>query len=331
MIKLFDCTLRDGAHINKGNFGKSHIEAIVKGLSEAKLDFIELGFFKQMNYSKDVTSYPNLKEAYNFISETNNKTVYSLMARADQTNVDKLPDCDGKIKLIRIAFYYDYLLKAADFIKKVKDKGYDITLNLINTPGNSLEDLSALITLANKINPLAVTIVDTFGVLEQKTLKEIAEFYNLNLNSNINIGLHLHENLSLGFALACWFSENVKNRDLIIDGSLLGIGRAPGNVCTELLVNYFNKNFNKNYKLDNILTLIQNDILPIKNKYKWGYSPEYFINAIHHVHRSYAEYMFEKGYDLKFINFILQQIEQTQAEKFNRDYINKLISIKGDL
>ena len=44
-IKLLDCTLRDGAHLNGGNFGRRTIEEIILDLVGAKVDIIEVGFF----------------------------------------------------------------------------------------------------------------------------------------------------------------------------------------------------------------------------------------------------------------------------------------------
>ena len=44
-IKLIDCTLRDGAHLNKGFFGFKTIKETIYNLVEAKVDIIEVGFF----------------------------------------------------------------------------------------------------------------------------------------------------------------------------------------------------------------------------------------------------------------------------------------------
>ena len=34
MIKILDCTLRDGAHVNKGSFGKNNIKQLQERLDE---------------------------------------------------------------------------------------------------------------------------------------------------------------------------------------------------------------------------------------------------------------------------------------------------------
>lgn len=53
--QFLDCTLRDGAHVNSGNFGESHIKNIVAGLTEASIDIVEIGFLKNVEYSREVT------------------------------------------------------------------------------------------------------------------------------------------------------------------------------------------------------------------------------------------------------------------------------------
>lgn len=329
-VQFLDCTLRDGAHVNSGDFGENHIKSIIAGLTEASVDIIEIGFLKNVEYSRRITSFPHIEDAYDLMSEIPWKpgVCYSLMVRADQYDTRNLSHCDGRIKLIRIAFYYDYLEKAIDFAKKVKAKGYDISLNLINTPGSTLEKLNEFIKYANEISPYAVSIVDTFGVLDSESLKIIAEEYERKLDPNIIIGLHPHENMALGFSLAQWFIQSIGcRRNIIVDGSLLGIGRAPGNLCTELICNYMNDNNGKNYDIPRILELIDDDIMPIKRKYKWGYSPEYFLSAKYKVHRSYAEYLSDKNIGFKRIDFLLSKIEPEYATKFDMEHMTNLLNM----
>ena len=44
MIRLLDCTLRDGGYINNWDFGAENIKKIIKKLAEAKVDIIECGY-----------------------------------------------------------------------------------------------------------------------------------------------------------------------------------------------------------------------------------------------------------------------------------------------
>lgn len=329
MIRLLDCTLRDGCHVNSGNFGYENIINIADTLTCANLDFVEIGFLRNVEYNKNFPFYPYIEQAYDVLLRINtaNKTEYALMVRADEYNLNNLTECDGRIKLIRIAFYYDYFEKAIQFAKEIKAKGYNFTLNVINTPGNGTKDLIKMIDYANKITPEIVTIVDTFGVLDGKELTTLLKEYNYNLDKKIMIGLHVHENLALAFSLAKAFIEFLNNqRNITIDGSLLGMGRIPGNLPIELIADYINTNYGKCYKLADILRLIDTVIKPIKEELPWGYSPAYFLSAKYRVHRSYSEYMLKCGLSLNEINTLLSKIDPSHAEKFNKDFINSLIA-----
>ena len=45
-LQILDCTLRDGAQVNKAKFGEKAIKEIVENLTHAGLDIIECGFLK---------------------------------------------------------------------------------------------------------------------------------------------------------------------------------------------------------------------------------------------------------------------------------------------
>jgi 4-hydroxy 2-oxovalerate aldolase len=324
-IQLLDCTLRDGAHVNKGNFGKQHITNVISNLTNATVDIVEIGFLKNCVYSPDLSYFPRIENAYDVLSETAKCTnvEYSLMARADEYDITALTECTGAIKYIRVAFYYDFLGGAMKVAKEVQARGYNCSLNLINTPGCTFQELNELIRRVNEIKPYALSIVDTFGVLDGKELETILDEYGSKLDPSIRIGLHIHENLSLSFSLAQLFLERFHaTRNVIVDSSLLGMGRIPGNLCTEMIADYLNTAHGKHYNLVNILRSIEDDIAPIKAVIPWGYSPAYFLSAKHRVHRSYSEYLQQNGFHLDQIDFLLRQIVPEQSVKFNKNYID---------
>lgn len=327
-VQLLDCTLRDGAHINHGNFSHSHIVNITRELTESFIDIVELGFLKNVPYNPEVSYYPHIEDAYDIIKNlpTNKHTEYALMARADEYDISLLSECNGRIGLIRIAFYYDFLEGAVKFAKELRARGYQFTFNLINTPGCTEDELDNVIKQANDVKPRILTIVDTFGVLHMTELKDILERYLNKLDPEIKIGLHVHENMSLAFSLAQGFIEYAQGkRDIVVDASLMGIGRIPGNLCVELLADYMNAHCEKTYHLFHILRAINDDIIPIREKMTWGYSPAYFLSARQRVHRSYSEYLLERGFTLNQIETLLGCIKPEQARKFNKSYIDSII------
>ena len=134
-------------------------------------------------------------------------------------------------------------IKFDSFIKEARNKGYNVFCNPINIMGYSDQMLLDLFQKVNQIQPYAFSIVDTFGSMMKSDLQRIYSLAEHNLDASIVIGLHLHENLALSYSLAQEFiAMKSAERKSVIDASMLGMGRVPGNLCLELFMDYMNKN-----------------------------------------------------------------------------------------
>ncbi len=227
-VKLLDCTLRDGGHINKSLFGKKVIDGIVNKMYHSNVDYLEVGFLRTDidSFSPDVAIFSSIADAESKIPNFNGTTKLVLMAQEDQFDITKLEQCDknSKFQIIRVSFHDYDKEQGLVFCKKVIDKGYQCCINPINLPGYTDLEILEIVQRVNELNPMAFTIVDTFGSLQKRDLNRIYYLVENNLNKDISIGLHLHENLSLAFSLGQEILS-IKNpcRDVIIDGSLYGM------------------------------------------------------------------------------------------------------------
>lgn len=325
-IKILDCTLRDGGYVNDFDFKKENIKKIIKHLINSKIDVIELGFLKNCEYSIDKTFYNFIAEAEYHLNEFEPINNFSLMIRPDWYDISKLKAFNGKIKNLRFAFHYNDLNLALNQAEKARNLGYNIIFNPVNINSYKPKDLENILINLNKFNPNAVYIVDTFGSMLPSDLKNIFSVFNETLNEKISIGLHLHENLSLSLGLACVFIDLIGNRNGYIDSTLIGMGREPGNLCTELMLNYINSYENNRYNLIDIYEAIENPISIIKKTNNWGYSPAYAITGFKKIHRSYAEFLLEKKeLTLLDINNILNEINsESDKSEFKKSFIETL-------
>lgn len=110
-----------------------------------------------------------------------------------------------------------------------------------------------------------------------------------------------------------------------MDGSLMGMGRIPGNLPIELISDYLNDYTDKNYEIDYMMDAIQDYISPLKGETKWGYNPAYFLSARFNLHRDYAEHYLAKG-DLtnRDINHILARFDRSKATAYDPKYADQL-------
>jgi len=325
MIKILDCTLRDGGYINNSIFGDDVIKSIISSLIDAKIEIIEVGSLKNETFERGKAIYNSITD-FDYYYKENENSEFALFLQQDQYDYSKLTDCNNNIKHIRCAFHDFDLKEGLNLCKIVKDKGYKCHINPINLLGYSQKEIINIINEINKILPDTFTIVDTIGSMTEKDLIEIIDLINESLDNSISVGLHLHEHLSLSYSLSQKFIELTNNnKNISIDASLNGMGRQPGNLSIELITNYLNRNHNKNYNILSILEEIDKSILPIKHQNPWGYSLPYALSALTKAHRTYVEFLLKKdNLKIKDIQKILNLISEEEKSRFNIKYINEI-------
>lgn len=326
-IKLLDCTLRDGGYINDWKFGYRTIKDLIRKLVESQVDYVEIGFLRDCQYNQDATLFNNCEEIRNILPENKGKTMFTAMALHNKYDIDKLENYDGKtIDALRITFHDYDIDEGLAYIQKAIQKGYKVFANPINIMGYSDAMILELLKKINELHPYAFSIVDTFGSMMKEDLQRIYSLVEHNLEKDIVIGLHLHENLALSYSLAQDFiSMKASERECVIDASMLGMGRAPGNLCMELIMDYMNKRQSGYYNVNPILDGIDDHINALKQIEPWGYNTAYALSAKYNLHRNYAEYLLDKGrLRAKQINQILGSIADEKKTAYDEEYIEKL-------
>ena len=330
-LQVLDCTLRDGGHVNNFDFGLDTIKKVSQALNNARIDIVEIGFLKNGEYEDNKSVFEYIDQAEKILPNEPYSSTFSIMIRPDWYDIDKLKP-SKKIEIIRFAFYWDDIdltIKQANIARKL---GYKVFLNPVNITGYSDEGLKDLVSRLSDFEPHGVSIVDTFGCLTDKRLEDIYKVFESKIPKKVIVGLHLHENLSLALSLALHF-YNISDvaRNIVIDSSILGMGRIPGNLPTELFVGYFNKNINNKYIIGEVLKVAHELILPIKKIYPWGYSPIYAGSAFLGVHRSYPEFYEDQGLNYQQISAALSSISKAGiGGKFDRKLAEKIMSEARD-
>ena len=326
-IKLLDCTLRDGGYVNSWNWGFAAAKDIIASLTRAGTDIVEVGFLRNVDgYNPDVTVCNTIEELNRLLPAHTGSTMYSGMAMRSNYDIAKLSPYEGHgIEMLRITAHDYDIREGMDFAREVKARGYKLSINPINIMGYADKDLLWILDQVNEIHPYQFSIVDTFGSMRRRDLERIVSLVDHNLAPDIRVGLHLHENMALSFCLAQEFLDKHLGRDTTVDGSLMGMGRIPGNLPIELIADYMNETLGCHYDIDEMMDAIQDHIAPLKGETAWGYTPAYFLSARYNLHRDYAEHYLDKG-DLtnRDINHILAGFDRSKATAYDKDYADRL-------
>ena len=294
--QLLDCTLRDGAYLIDKTFGNNTIRGIIRGLVQARMDYIEIGFFQDEGFGEGKTVFRNSADAARFIPEDKGVSEFTVLADYSRFTVDCLDDRrEDSIDAIRECFFKHERYDAIAACHKIKKKGYKVFVQPVDILGYTDSELLELIELINQLVPYCVSIVDTFGSMYEEDLRHVYSLIDHNLVSNVKIGFHSHNNMQLSNALSQSFLRMaVGERQVIVDGTISGMGRGAGNTPTELIAQYMVSKLGYSYDIDAILDIIDGYMDNIRSKCIWGYSTPYFIAGCYSAHVNNIAYLTQK-------------------------------------
>jgi len=326
-VKLLDCTLRDGAYVVDAKFGSSAIKGIVSKLQAANVDIIECGWLKNTAHERGTTFFHVPNDFARYLVNKNENLTYAVMIDWDRYDLSYLPECDGKtIDAIRVVFPHGKHREGIEVGRKIKEKGYKVFFQAANTLAYSDEDLIDLANAANEVDPVSLSVVDTFGAMYEEDLERILKVLNKHLKPEIQLGFHSHNNQQLSFALSMHFIEFLSKteRDVIIDASLCGMGRGAGNATTELVVSYMNKKCGTHYDMDAIMDAIDVYMEYFKENYEWGYSTPYFIAGLYCCHVNNIAYLLNNHRTkAKDMRNIIESLPAEDRKKYDYDLLEQ--------
>ncbi|NLM20333.1 MAG: hypothetical protein GX207_01105 [Peptococcaceae bacterium] len=331
-VKILDCTLRDGGRIINCAFPDAHIRGIAAGLTDAKIDYVEMGFLRgNIEYSGNSTMFTQLNQIDCFIPENRGKTEYLIFSdygkQYGMWDFSKIvPRNKSKIDGFRIAYRKEQLQEVQELFHIIQENGYKLFVQCVESMNYSDFEMLQAIEVMNEIRPYAFSIVDTFGAMYKD---DVLRFFNLlqnNLDEDIAIDFHSHNNMQLSFSFAQEIVEaNNGRRELIIDSTLEGCGRGAGNLNTELIVDYLNRKQNGRYDMDIILDTLDEYLSGLRQKYRWGYNVPAFMSGIYSAHPNNVEYLTKKHrLATKDIRHILAMIDSKERKTYNYDNIENL-------
>jgi 4-hydroxy 2-oxovalerate aldolase len=324
-IKVLDCTLRDGGYVNNWHFGEQNINFLIQKLTASEMDIIECGFLSnKITFDKDSTRFPTI-DSMKALLPTTKTAMYVCMINFGEYAIADIPSCDGSIEGIRVAFHKKDLHAALELCQGIQQKGYKVFIQPMVSVTYSDIEFVDLIKQANKINPYAFYIVDSFGVMRRNELMRLYHLVDHNLDKDIYVGFHSHNNIQLSYSNAQALVDLKTKRKMIIDASVMGMGRGAGNLNSELFVEYLNDINGTHYKVKPLLQIIDKVLNTIYQSEYWGYSLPHYISAKHNCHPNYATHLSAKDtLTAEDISNILMKMSDDKKINFDVEYIESL-------
>ena len=329
-LKVLDVTLRDGGCVNDFNFGQAYMAKILAAQEAAGVDVIELGYIDESKGSSaGRTQYKNEQVIPQCILKTKKPGVkYVAMIDYGKYNVDNLQPCtENSIDGIRLAFHKKNMRDVISLGRRIIEKGYEFFVQPMITLRYSDQELLELIDLVNKELPDAsgFYIVDTFGEMRPNDMNRLLHLVDNNLIPTMTLGFHSHNNLQMSYSNACAMLQFPTNRDLMLDSSIMGMGKGAGNLNTELLLEHLNLYYGKKYEIAPLLEVIDKVINQLHSEYYWGYAVEYYLSSANHCTPSYASHFYNKHMlPIDQVGELLAIIAEEKKISFDKNYAEEL-------
>jgi 4-hydroxy 2-oxovalerate aldolase len=281
-IKVVDCTVRDGGLMNKWQFDDNFVRHVYRALSEAGVDYMEMGYlssesaFNRQEYGP--WRFCAEEDVQRIIGNSDKKIKLSAMADIGRIDYDDIPRrSESSLDMVRVACYVHQVDAAIALAHHCLDKGFEATINLMAVSTVGLRDLNeALEDLAKSRVPI-IYLVDSFGAFYSEDIDMLAVKY-LERLPNKTIGIHCHNNQQLAFANTI---AGIIAGINYLDGTLYGIGRGAGNCPLELLLSFLK---NPKFNVRPLIECIEKEIFPWEKKIDWGYSIPYMVTGVLNQH-----------------------------------------------
>lgn len=328
-IKVIDCTLRDGGYYNKWNFSIEIVQRYLDAISKCHVDVVEMGFrFPTKNRGLGPCAYTTdafLQQLH--IPEHMSVAVMVNGADLceDQTS-DKIIDelfprsaSDSHVEIVRIACHFYHLEKVLPYISILKNKGFSVIVNIMQITDRSESDLRILTQLLKNSGVEALYFADSIGGMSPADICRVVACLKNEWKNEI--GIHAHDNMGLAMANTL---AGIDAGVTWVDATISGMGRGAGNTPTELLVTELSVRYQKNLEIDSLLALLATYFLPLKDKFRWGSNPYYYLAGKLNIHPSYIQSLLVDTHSSKKLIGIIEQLGKQKATAYNEEVLAEL-------
>ncbi len=288
-VKVLDATLRDGGLVNNFAFSDEFVKDLYQANIKAGVDYMEFGYradktiFNVDDFGK--WKFCDEKDIRAIVGENNTDLKIAIMTDVGRTDYKKdvLPKKDSVVDLVRVATYVHQIPTAIDMIEDAKNKGYEVSVNIMAVSKVNDKDITNCLEELSKCSVDVIYLVDSFGAFYPEQIRSLTDKYmNVAEKCGKKIGIHAHNNQQLAFASTI---EALTHGASYLDATMCGMGRGAGNCFMESLLGFLK---NPKYNLPPVMDFISKHMLDMKKAYNWGFDIPYLLTGVLNSHPSTA-------------------------------------------
>lgn len=279
MIKILDCTLRDGGYYTNWDFDKNLVDTYIKACNDLPVDYLEVGYrsIPLEGYYGEYFYLP--KYVMQRLKAQTTKKLVIILNEKDirPAHVQELlSPCIGLIDMVRLAIDPKQFARALELAEAVKKMGFEVGFNVMYM--SKWKGQKDFLELLPKVKGIAdyFYMVDSYGGVYPHDVKETIQLVRSYI-PDVPLGFHGHNNMELALINTLTAIEEGCE---MVDATITGMGRGAGNVKTELLLTALNAQ--GKIEVDfNPLSKVVDGFTALQKIYEWGTNLPYMVSGAH--------------------------------------------------
>lgn len=232
MIKILDCTTRDGGHTTNWDFSDDFAADLITCQNKSNIDFFEIGYRNHIDNENKGRFYKCNPEFLKYFYSIKQNIKLVIMTDAKRFSIKDFPARDEDyVDFVRIACHPDMIERTLSFAKELYNRGYGVFVQLMEISNVDNSGYSILEQWKDKSILESLYIADSYGVITPEDVEKY--FSRLKSIGYEKISFHGHNKTQMALnntlkAIECGAYS--------VDVTLNGIGRSGGNLDASVLL-----------------------------------------------------------------------------------------------
>jgi len=233
MVKLLDCTTRDGGHNTNWEFENKFITDLMKFQNDFGISYYEIGYrnhFDTENKGKFYNCTPDILE---YFYKIKGNIQLGVMTDTKRFSYEDFTNAENDfVDFIRIATHPNKINQTLKIADELYNRGYKIFIQLMDVSNIDEKGYLALYQWENKNILESLYFADSYGTLYPEDIKKY--YTKLKTLGYEKISFHAHNNIQMALQNTL---QAIELGAYSIDVSKDGMGRCGGNLNVYDLLN----------------------------------------------------------------------------------------------
>ena len=236
MVKILDCTTRDGGHKTKWNFNEDFVFSLMECLNNSNISYYEIGYRNHYDNEGKGIFYNCTPEFLGKFYKAKGNLELGVMTDTSRYLAEDFQGKDkDNIDFVRIACHPDRIRETLEISKDLHNKGYKVLLQLMEAPNIDEAGYLSLFEFDNKDIFETVYLADSYSTMHPN---EIEKYFNkMEMLGYKKISFHAHNKIQLALKNTL---KAIEHGAYSVDVTLDGIGRDGNLDAVKLLDNLKN-------------------------------------------------------------------------------------------